>query len=154
MSLLLVLNIHGKINSPAAVRKALAELKVERRFSASIVTDDTSTVGALKLCKDYIAWSTLDADLLVTLLKERGMVSASHKLDAPALATIGFKKCEDLAEKMMKEQLRLSAIEGVRPFFRLAPPKGGFGVSLRRQFSEKGALGNNPKLPALVRRMI
>lgn len=154
MGLLLVLNIHGKINSPAPVRKALAELKVERRFSASVVTDNAPTVGMLKLCKDFIAWSPLDTELLATLLEKRGMVSATAKLDAAALAAAGFKKYEDMAEKMIENQLRLSAIGGVRPFFRLAPPKGGFRLSLRRQFSERGVLGSNPKLPDLVRRML
>ena len=55
---------------------------------------------------------------------------------------------------MMKEQLRLSQVVGVRPFFRLAPPKGGFRISARRQSSERGILGNNPRLSDLVRRMI
>jgi large subunit ribosomal protein L30 len=55
---------------------------------------------------------------------------------------------------MVKGELRLSAIEGVRPFFRLAPPKGGFKASLRKQFSEKGVMGSNAHLPDLVRRMI
>jgi len=154
MGLLLVVNLHGKINSSAPVRKALSELKVERKFSASVVTDDPATVGMLKLCKDYVAWAPTDAELLATLLKKRGMVSETTRLDGHALTTMGFKKHEDLAEKMLKEQIRLSQVQGVRPFFRLAPPKGGFRVSLRRQFSEKGMLGNNPKLADLVRRMV
>ena len=154
MGLVLVLNIHGKIDSPAPVRKALTELNVERRFSATVVTDDTATIGTLKLCKDYVAWSPLDVELLVTLLKKRGMVSTTSKLDSAALSVLGFQKYKDLAEKIVKEELRLSEIEGVRPFFRLAPPVGGFRASLRRQFSEKGVMGSNPHLPDLVRRMI
>jgi len=154
MGLLLVVNLHGKINSSAPVRKALSELKVERKFSASVVTDDAATVGMLKLCKDYVAWAPADAELLATLLKKRGMVSETAKLDSHALATMGFKKHEELAEKMLKEQVRLSQVHGIRPFFRLAPPKGGFRVSLRKQFSEKGMLGSNPKLSDLVRRMV
>jgi large subunit ribosomal protein L30 len=42
----------------------------------------------------------------------------------------------------------------VLPYFRLAPPRGGFKRSMRRQFTEKGILGNNPKLEEIVRRMI
>ncbi len=154
MSLLLVLNLHGKINSSAPVRKALEELKVDHKFSATVVTDDAPTLGMLKLCKDYLAWSPIDQDLLLTLLKKRGMVSTTAKLDAAALSGLGFKKHEDLAAKMVKEGQRLSAVHGVRPFFRLAPPKGGFHQSLRRQFTEKGTLGSNPKLSEIVRRMV
>ena len=153
-ALLLVLNIHGAINSPGPVRKALDELKVIRRFTASVVSDDPATVGMLKLCKDYLAWSPVEADLLAVLLKERGMVSETKELDSDSLKKLGFKSHEDLAGKMVKQGLRLSAYEGMLPFFKLAPPKGGFRRSMRRQHSERGILGKNPELAEIVRRMI
>jgi large subunit ribosomal protein L30 len=154
MGLILVVNIHGMINSSTPVRKALNELWVAKKFSASVVPDDVATVGMLKLCKDYVAWTPVEQDLLSDLLKKRGMVSASRSLDAASLKGLGYKKHEDLAAKMMKEQMRLSAVQGVLPYFRLAPPKGGFRISLRRQSTEKGFLGNNPRLGEIVRRMI
>lgn len=150
----MVVNLHGMINSPAPVRKALEELKVSRKFSASVVTDDAPTVGMLKLCKDRVAWAPVDVEFLAVLLKQRGMVTSEKVLDAASLKKLGYKSHEGLAEKMVKDQLRLSAIEGIRPFFRLAPPKGGFKQSMRRQFSERGLLGNNPKLEEIVRRMV
>jgi large subunit ribosomal protein L30 len=154
MGLILVVNIHGKINSQAAVRKALSELKVERKFSATVVTDDSSTMGMLRLCKDYIAWSQLDADLLSSLLKSRGEVAVGKRLGQKELKTLGFGSYEELARKMVDGNLRLSAIEGVRPCFRLSPPRGGFKRSSRRQFTQKGILGANASLPELVRRMM
>jgi large subunit ribosomal protein L30 len=154
MGLLLVVNLHGSINSSAPVRKALNELWVARKFSASVVTDDGPTVGMLRLCKDYVAWCPADEGLLSDLLKKRGMVSSSRDLDQVALKALGFKNHEDLASKMVKDQVRLSAVKGVLPYFRLAPPKGGFNVSMRRQSTERGVLGNNPKLEGIVRRMI
>ncbi|MDV3277620.1 MAG: hypothetical protein LYZ69_04035 [Nitrososphaerales archaeon] len=149
-----VVNVHGKINSSDPVRKALGELKVERKFTASVVPDDAATVGTLKLCKEFVAWAPLDSDLLTTLLEKRGMVSESRRLDSAALSKLGFKKYKDLAEKILKENKRLSAIGGIRPFFRLSPPKGGFKSSLRRQYTDRGTLGSNPKLPDIVRRML
>ena len=146
--------MHGAINSSAPVRKALGELWVAKKFSASVVADNAQTVGMLKLCKDYLAWSPVDEGLLTDLLKKRGMVSSTKALDQDALGRLGYKTHEELAARMVKEQLRLSAIEGVLPFFRLAPPKGGFRRSLRRQYTEKGSLGSNPKLEEIVRRMV
>jgi large subunit ribosomal protein L30 len=154
LALLLVLNLHGAINSSGPVRKALEELKVVRRFSASVVPGDPSTLGTLKLCKDHVAWAPVDAEMLGTLLKRRGMVSTTKALDAAALKKMGYKDHEELAAKMIKGEMRLSAIEGLRPFFRLAPPRGGFKRSMRRASSEKGVLGSNPQLGELVRRMI
>ena len=154
MGLLLVVNLHGSINSPAPVRKALNELWVAKKFSASVVTDDAATVGMLKLCKDFVAWAPVDEGLLGDLLKKRGMVSATRALDQARLKAMGVKSHEDLAAKMVKDQTRLSAVGGVLPYFRLAPPKGGFKLSLRRQSTERGLLGNNPNLAGIVRRML
>ena len=154
MGLLLVVNLHGQINSSAPVRKALNELWIAKKFSASVVTDDPPTVGMLRLCKDYVAWCPLDEGLLTDLLMKRGMTSGTRSLDATTLKKLGYKNHEDLATNMIKGQVRLSALEGVLPYFRLAPPKGGFKMSLRRQATERGLLGNNPKLDAIVRRMI
>jgi large subunit ribosomal protein L30 len=154
MGLLLVVNLHGQINSSAPVRKALNELWVAKKFSATVITDDAPTVGMLRLCKDYVTWSPLDEGLLGDLLKKRGMVSSARALDQASLKQLGFKSHADLASKMVKDQMRLSAVDGVLPFFRLAPPKGGFKLSLRRQTTERGLLGNNPGLEGIVRRMI
>jgi len=154
MGLLLVVNLHGQINSSVPVRKALNELWIAKKFSASVVTDDLPTLGMLRLCKDYVAWCPVDEGLLTDLLRKRGMVSGTRSLDAASLKELGCKKHEDLAAKMVKDQVRLSALNGVLPYFRLAPPKGGFKMSLRRQATERGLLGNNPKLDAIVRRMI
>lgn len=154
MGLLLVVNLHGVINSSGPVRKALNELWVAKKFSASVVTDDAPTVGMLRLCKDYVAWSPVSEVLLAELLSKRGMVAKERSLDHAALKELGYKTHEDLASKMVKEQSRLSSVHGVLPYFRLAPPRGGFKLSLRRQYTERGLLGNNPKLEEIVRRMI
>lgn len=153
MGLILVVNVHGKINSPRAVRKTLSELKVERKFTASVVSDDGPTLGALKSCKDFVAWSALDKSTLAVLLEKKGMVSERKRLDPDFLAKLGYKGFVDLADRMEREGLRLSAVEGIRPFFRLSPPRGGFKKSTHRQFGEGGILGSNPKLPEVVGRM-
>jgi large subunit ribosomal protein L30 len=152
--LLLVLNLHGAINSSRPVRKALEELKVVRRFSASVVPGDPSTLGTLKLCKDHVAWAPIDVDLLAVLLKRRGMVSATKALDSASLKKMGYGDYKDLAARMVSKEIRLSAVKGLKPFFRLAPPKGGFKRSMRRAFSEEGLLGSNPELGELVGRML
>ena len=154
MALLLVVNMHGAINSSGPVRKALGELKAIRKFTASVVADDQATLGMLRLCKHYLAWSPVEADFLAVLLRKRGMASSTKGLDAASLKKLGYKKHEDLAAKMVKDQLRLSEVEGVRPFFRLAPPRGGFKLSMRKQFSEHGTLGSNPGLQDIVKRMV
>lgn len=154
MGLLLVVNLHGMINVRSDRRKAMTELRIERKFSATVVKDEPATLGTLRLCKDYLSWSPLEKDLLADLLKARGKVSETRRLGTDELKELGFKKYEELASKLIKGGQKLSSVAGLRPFFKLSPPKGGFKASTRRQATERGVLGSNPKLPELVRRMI
>ena len=156
MGKLLVVNLHGLINVPRGTRETLVQLGIGKRFAATVVGDDPSRRGSVHLCKDYVAWAPIDAELLTAILKSRGRVSNSKTLDDEALKAMGFKTHADLAQAIIKAEdtARLSSIKGLKPFFGLSPPKGGFKRSSRRQFREGGILGENPQLAEIVRRMI
>ena len=155
MGKLLVVNLHGLINVPTGTRATLIQLGIGKRFAAAVVGDDAVSKGSVHLCKDYVAWNTLDSDLLTALLKSKGKVSNSKVLDDEALKALGFKTHADLAEAILQAETtgRLASI-GLKPFFGLSPPRGGFKRSSRRQFREGGILGENPQLGEIVRRMI
>ena len=156
MGKLLVVNLHGLINVPRGTRETLIQLGLGKRFSASVVGDDPVSKGSVRLCKDYVAWAPLDSDLLTSLLQSRGKLSNTKLLDDEALKALGFKTYADLAQAIIKGDTtdRLSSVKGLKPFFGLSPPKGGFKRSSRRQFREGGILGDNPMLADIVRRMI
>lgn len=151
---LLVVNLHGLINVPMGTRRAIEELCIGKRFSATVVPDDATTVGTLKLCKDYVAWAPVDHELLASLLKQRARVSMRKKLDSAGLKSLGYKSYEDLASKIIKEGVRYSSLKKLRPYFALSPPRGGFKRSSRRQYGQGGILGENPELPGIIKRMI
>jgi len=153
---LLVVNLHGLINVPRGTRETLIQLGIGKRFAAAVVGDDPVSKGSVHLCKDYVAWAPLDSELLTSLLKSRGRVSNSRSLDEEQLKALGFKTYADLAQSIMKGETSstLSSVKGLKPFFGLSPPKGGFKRSSRRQFREGGILGENPTLAEIVRRMI
>jgi len=153
---LLVVNLHGQINVPRGTRETLIQLGIGKRFAAAVVGDDPVSKGSVHLCKDYVAWAPLDSDLLTALLQSRGRVSNSKTLDDEALKDLGFKAYADLAQAIIKGETTdtLSSVKGLKPFFGLSPPRGGFKRSSRRQFREGGILGENPMLPEIVRRMI
>ncbi len=153
---LLVVNLHGLINVPRGTRETLIQLGIGKRFAAAVVGDDPVSWGSVHLCKDYVAWAPLDAELLTSLLQSRGRVSNSKTLDEERLKALGFKTYGELAQAIIKGETTdtLSSVKGLKPFFGLSPPKGGFKRSSRRSFREGGILGENPLLPEIVRRMI
>ena len=147
MGKLLVVNLHGLINVPRGTRETLIQLGIGKRFAAAVVGDDPISKGEVHLCKDYVAWAPLDAELLTSLLQSRGRVSSSKTLDEEQLKAMGYKTYADLAQAIIKGETSstLSAVKGLKPFFGLSPPRGGFKRSSRRQFREGGILGENPQ---------
>ncbi len=143
MTSLLVVNLHGLINTrgPRCAPRSSSwgsGSASPRRSSATT----PSTVGALHLCKDYVAWSQVDAELLRSLLKTRGRVSNSKTLDEEALKPLGYKDHSDLASKMIKERFTSSRrSQGLKPFFGLSPPRGRVQALL----AEAVQGGRNPR---------
>jgi large subunit ribosomal protein L30 len=48
----------------------------------------------------------------------------------------------------------LSKLKPLKPWFALAPPRHGFKRSTKKLYGQKGVLGQNKELGAMVRNMI
>jgi large subunit ribosomal protein L30 len=48
----------------------------------------------------------------------------------------------------------MSKLEGIKPWFALGPPKGGFKRKTKTQYAEKGVLGEDGALVEIVKRML
>jgi large subunit ribosomal protein L30 len=53
-----------------------------------------------------------------------------------------------------QNELYLSKISGIKPWFALNPPKGGFKRKSKRSYSQDGILGENKELVSIVKRMM
>jgi large subunit ribosomal protein L30 len=150
---LLVVNLRGLVNTRAPVRTTLDQLRVSRRFNATIVPDDDVHHGMLKLAKEHVAWCKLNADIAEKLLKSRSEKSSGRRvLESEVSKTHG--SFHEIASGLESGNLQLKSLGVMRPFFRLSPPRGGFKRSIRRQYKEGGILGPNDDLPLLVEKML
>ncbi len=144
----LVIRLRGTINVPHWARHTLALLNLRRRFNATIVPEREPYIGMLRTVKDYVAWCKVDAGFIKVLLEKRG------KYKHEDINNIGFSSIDDLAEALANDNTVLSRLKGMRPWFALAPPKGGFKRSSKHMHSDGGILGENEELLQLANRMI
>ncbi len=151
---LLVVNLRGLVNTRAPVRTTLEQLKVGRRFNATIVPDDKVHKGMLDLSKEHVAWCRLDAAMAEKLLKTRSEISTGRRTKESDMVSKEYGSVSDIATALASGKLKLKSVNNIRPFFRLSPPRGGFKRSTVRQFSSGGVLGPNSALPALVEKML
>lgn len=150
----IVVNLRGLVNTRASVRTTLEQLHITKRFNSTIVPADESHLGMLRSAKEHVAWTRADALTVEKLLRERSEVSDGNKFPESDLKKFGYSSFSDLAQKVASGSVVLDGTQGMRQFFRLNSPKGGFKRSIRRPFRAGGILGENPELGKIVEKMI
>lgn len=135
-----VIRISGQVNVSEEVKEALNRLKLRRKYALVLVNETTETKKLLKKIRDYISYGEIKTETLAKLLAERAQpIDKSKKIDA--------KKVMTEIEKKPMEEL------GLKPFFRLHPPRGGIDAK-KHAGVNKGVLGENPKINELIERML
>ncbi len=151
---ILVVNLKGSVNVRHPVKRTLEQLKLLRRFNATLVPDSPSYRGMLRLAATQLAWSQIDQKFLTKLLESRGRKTGQKPIEKSDLKSFGYKTVRTMTKELVQGKVKLSDIKGLKPFFRLHPPRGGLKRSARRAFTDGGLLGENPDLPKIVERML
>jgi large subunit ribosomal protein L30 len=105
-----------------------------------LLPETAETFKLLTHVRNFIAYGPVDQATLTELIAKRGQVVKGKKIDpAKVAAEVEKKSLEEL---------------GLKPFFRLHPPRGGIKSKLHYPL-KGGVLGDNKKdINTLVRRML
>ncbi len=150
----IVVRIRGTVNIPSWADSTMQMLHLDKKFRATIVPEEPVFLGMLKRVKNYVAWCKVDSDTVKELLEKRGRKQGYRPLEKADIGKTGYKNINDLAAALADGKATLSKLEGVKPWFALAPPRTGFKRLTKRMYQEKGILGENPQLLAIVKNMI
>lgn len=139
--LLVVIRISGMVKVKRDVAETLDRLRLRRKYACVLIdSSNISEMGMLKKVKHFVAYGEIDKEMLEELIGARGaLIEKGGKIDAGKIASslIEGKKLKDL---------------GLKPFFRLHPPRKG--IKSKLQFP-KGVLGNHgSKINELIGRML
>jgi large subunit ribosomal protein L30 len=138
---LLVIRIRGTINVSKREEDTLRMLRVERNNYATIIDDRPDYTGMLQKAKDWITWGEPSVETVKAILEKRGRAPGDRAITDDYIRELGFDGLDDLAEKLVNCEISINQIEGIKPFFRLHPPKKGFKKSVKRPYRNKGELG-------------
>jgi len=151
---LLAIRIRGTINVPQRVEDTLRMLRIDRNNYATILDDRPDYTGMLQKAKDWITWGEPDLETIKIILEKRGEAPGGVKISEEYLKELGFNGFSQLAEKLHSGELDINKLDGIKPFFRLHPPKKGFKRSVKRPYGNKGELGyRGDAINELARRM-
>jgi large subunit ribosomal protein L30 len=129
-------------------------LKLDKKYRATILPAKDNTLGMLKKVQHYVSWVELDADFAKELIEKKARKSGYQKITADDLKELGFASSDELATALTEGKATLSKLKPLKPWFALAPPRHGFKRSTKKLYGQKGVLGQNKDLGAMVRNMI
>src|ERR671922_829365 len=149
----LVVRIKGTVNIQHQTKKTLDGLNLDKRFRATIVPESTEYLGMLRRVKEEVAWTKADAGIVKELLEKRGRKTGYKPLTKPDLPK-EYNNVDELAAAIAENKVTMSKLGGIKPWFALNPPKGGFKRKTKTQYAQDGILGEDGNLAEIVKRML
>jgi large subunit ribosomal protein L30 len=149
----LVVRIKGTVNIPQWAKTTLDGLNLDRRFRATIVPESDEYLGMLRRVKEEVAWTKADAGIVKELLEKRGRKTGYKPISKSDLPK-EYKNIDDLATAIAGDKVAMNKLEGIKPWFALGPPRGGFKRKTKTQYAQNGVLGEDGELAEIVKRML
>src|ERR1051326_7942493 len=128
----LVVRIKGTVNIPHWAKTTLDGLNLDRRFRATIVPETPESLGMLRRVKDIVAWTKTDSAMVRELLEKRGRKDGYKPISNTDLPK-EYKSMDELASALAENKTTMSKIDGLKPWFALNPPRGGFKRKTKTQ---------------------
>src|SRR3989344_5147826 len=120
--MILVIRISGAVDLSGKVEETLFRMRLRRKYSAILVKPSVENLKVLRKMRDFVAFGEITPENLIKLIEKRAKpISSKDKIDA-------LKIVKELEKKKLSDL-------GVKPFFRLHPPRGG--ISLKKGFTPK-----------------
>ena len=140
------IRIKGRIDISAKNKKTFDLLRLRKKFACSIYNPTKENKGMLHRVRNYVAYGEIDEKTLRELVLKRGRLKGNKPINKNKITNQTIKEIFE-GKKTLKDL-------GIKPFFRLHPPRGGFKKSTKKGYP-KGVLGNQEKeINKLILRML
>ena len=136
--MILVIRISGLVEVSSEIEESLFRIHLRRKYSATLLEPTHSNLALLKKIRNFVAYGNVDESTIKEIVEKRGEPLPGKKVNLSSVSEQASKK-------------KLSDL-GLKPFFRLHPPRGGIDS---KQHFPQGVLGDHKeKINDLIRRML
>lgn len=156
MPAIAAVRVRGHMRLRQTIEDTMRRLRLTRVNHCVVLTETPQVLGMLQKAKDYITWGAVSATEIEQLVRTRGRLLG----DAPVTDEYVRQKTQldgikGLAAAVAEGKFAYPDLEGVKPLFRLAPPRKGFKGGVKRSVQAHGSLGHRGRtMPELLKRMI
>ncbi|HJM18682.1 MAG TPA: 50S ribosomal protein L30 [Candidatus Thalassarchaeaceae archaeon] len=139
----LVIRVRSDRGVTKKIRDTMAMLNLTKVNHAVLLPETPSFTGMLQKVKDYVTWGEVDSGTIESLINQRGrMMGDKPVTDEAVKSSSEFKSVGSLSEAIASGSASTKQVDGMKPVFRLHPPRGSKGWGgVKRPYSVGGALG-------------
>jgi|ECHnycMinimDraft_1075156.scaffolds.fasta_scaffold00037_40 large subunit ribosomal protein L30 len=151
----IIIRIRGRVDVPSKVEYIAKDVRIERKFNASIYPYTHSLAGKLMILNSIATWGEIDEYTLYRLLSKRLERAKGERASEEYLKKNLGLTLRDLVSEIMKGSTLSKYKEHLLPYLRLHPPSGGFKGKINSPYSNGGELGyRGEKIKELVMKMM
>lgn len=156
MTKIAIIRMAGQQGLNKDIKTTFKILNLHKKYTCIIVENKPNIIGALKKIKDHVTWGEIDKKTLALLLEKRGKLPGNKQLTKGYVKEKTNTEFEKFIDNLNENKKRIKDIPGLKPFFRLTPPRGGLeSKGIKKPFSIGGALGyRKEKINDLIQRML
>jgi len=151
-----VVRIRGSIGVRKEIKDTLKMLRLNNKNSCVVIKNSQPNVGMIKKIKDFVTWGEINEKTFSELLKKRGKIVGKKILTEEYLKGKLKINIDEFSKEFFNSKKELKNVPGLKLYFRLKPPVGGFerkGVKV--PYSLGGVLGyRKDKINDLIIKML
>lgn len=154
--LIAIIRIAGKIGLKKGVKDTFKMLRLYKKHTCIVIPNNKTCLGMIKKVHTYVTWGEIDEPTLKLLLNKRGRIIGNKPLTDEYTNKKVNSTTEQFASDVFNFKKKLKDIPGLKLFFKLKPPQGGFErKGIKKPFSLGGVLGyRKDKINDLIKKMI
>jgi large subunit ribosomal protein L30 len=146
-----VIRIAGKQGLTKEIKDTFKLLRLYKKYTCIIIPNTPNYIGMIKKVKDFVTWGEVNKETMEKLLEQRGKLAGNAKLTDQKDINIS-----EFVNQVFEGKKKIKDLPGLKTFFRLHPPVGGFETKgTKKPFSIGGVLGyRKDKINELIIKMI
>ena len=138
-----VVRLRGQVNVRYTIEDTMKMLRLHRVNHCVVVPENPHFKGMVHKVKDYVAYGKVDANALAELLENRGRLEGGARLTEEYIReNTDYASIQAFSAAVIEEKASLKDIPGLKPVFRLHPPRKGH-AGIKRTVRQGGVLGNH-----------
>lgn len=151
-----IVRIKGNLGLKVTIRKTFEFMRLYKKNHCVVISNTLEYAGMIKKIDNACTWGEIDNETMLLLLQKRAKLPNNQAMTEDYLKEKLNVSLKQFTDDFMAFKQELNNVPGLKNFFKLNPPRKGFGnEGIKQPFSLGGACGyRKDKINELIKRMI